>query len=386
MSEKRRDNKGRLLKDGESQRKDGRYQYRYTDIDGTRRCIYNMDLHQLRRDEEEIRNALRLDINYHDGLSPLHTLVERVFRLKRTWTDSTRETMEHFWTILQKSQLCETPINKVKVSDIKEYLIALHDDGYAYGSVATIFTLLKLSFQLAIEDIAIIRDPTNFSLSDVIKNDTPPVKALTPEQEYSLLDYLREDKIGRRHLDMVIILLGTGLRISEFAALTVDDVDFENNMIHVNKQLKKLKKRTIIDRPKTPNAVRNIPMTKAVRESLTHLVEERRKNPNTCMIDGVCGFLSVTRNGRPRCHSEYDDAMRAFMARYNEQTDIPIERCTPHVLRHTYCTRCIAAGIDIKSAQYLMGHADVSTTLNIYADIVFDKVIASVQLLDQKSS
>jgi integrase len=185
---------------------------------------------------------------------------------------------------------------------------------------------------------------------------------------------------------MVIILLGTGLRISEFAALTVDDVDFENNMIHVNKQLKKLQQRTIIDRPKTPNAVRNIPMTKAVRESLTHLVEERRKNPNTCMSDGVSGFLSVTRNGRPRCHSEYDDAMRAFMARYNEQTDIPIERCTPHVLRHTYCTRCIAAGIDIKSAQYLMGHADVSTTLNIYADIVFDKVIASVDLLDQKSS
>lgn len=126
-------------------------------------------------------------------------------------------------------------------------------------------------------------------------------------------------------------------------------------------------------------------MTSAVRESILRMVNTRLENPETCTIDGVTGFLTVTRNGRPRCHSEYDDAMRAFMKRYNEQTNVPIERCTPHVLRHTYCTRCIAAGMDIKSAQYLMGHADVSTTLNIYADAVFDKVIASMELLDQNT-
>ena len=58
LSEKRRDNKGRILKDGESQRKDGRYQYRYKDIDGKRRCIYNLDLHALRREAEEIHRHL----------------------------------------------------------------------------------------------------------------------------------------------------------------------------------------------------------------------------------------------------------------------------------------------------------------------------------------
>ncbi len=383
MSEKRRDNKGRLLKEGESQRKDGRYQFRYTDIDGTRRCIYNVDLHLLRKDEKEIQKALDQDISYHDGCAPLRTVVERLFRLNRTWEESTRETMENYLVILQKSKLYEIPINKIKVSDMKEYLITLHDEGYAYGTVASIFTILKLSFRLAIEDNAIGRDPTNFPLSDVIKNDTPPVKALTPEQEQSLLEFLRRDTIGKRHLDMVVILLGTGLRISEFAALTLDDVDFEHNIIRVDKQIKKLKKRTIIDRPKTPNAVRNIPMTRAVRESLTRLVDLRRKNPDTHILNGVGKFLSVTRNGRPKCHSEYDDAMRAFMQRYNEQTDIPIERCTPHVLRHTYCTRCIAAKMDIKSVQYLMGHADASTTLNIYADTVFDRVVENMELLDQ---
>ena len=386
MSEKRRDNKGRLLKNGESQRKDGRYQYRYTDLDGTRRCIYNTDLHQLRQEESRILRDLGTGISYRDGCTPLQEFVERVFRLKRTWADSTRETMEHYLLILQRSPLYQKPVNQIKMSDVKTYLITLQDEGYAYGTIASVFSLLKTAFRLATDDNAIARDPANFPLSDVLKNNTPPVRALTPEQERSLLDFLRKDKVGQRHLDMVIILLGTGLRISELAALTIGDIDFKNTVICVSRQLKKLKGRTIISNPKTPSAIRNIPMTTAVRDSLNHLVEKRKEAGHSITIDGVDGFLITTRSGRPKCHSEYDDAMRAIMKRYNSSTNIPIEHCTPHVLRHTYCTRCISAGMDIKSTQYLMGHADASTTLNIYADTVFDRVVENVALLDKLSN
>ena len=383
LSEKRRDSKGRILKDGESQRKDGRYQYRYKDIDGKRRCIYNLDLHALRREAEEINRHLGLGVSYQDGCAPLRELLDRLFWLKRNWTDSTRKTMEQYRVTISKSHLHETPINRIKVSDIKAYLIGLHDDNYAHGTIAAIFSILKMAFRLAVDDDAIMRDPCNFPLSDILRNETPPVRSLSVEQEQALLEFLRQDTVGSRYYDMVVVLLGTGLRISEFAALTIKDVDFQRNLIRVNKQLVRLKGKVTISRPKSRRSNRDIPMTTAVRESLERMIAERKKNPKKQAIDGIDNFLTVSGNGRPRTHCQYADIMRTFMARYQSQATVPIERCTPHVLRHTYCTRCIAAGMDVKSVQYLMGHANATTTLNIYADTVFDRVVENMGLLER---
>ena len=127
-------------------------------------------------------------------------------------------------------------------------------------------------------------------------------------------------------------------------------------------------------------------MTTAVRESLERMVAERKQNPKKQTIDGIDNFLTVSGNGRPRTHCQYADIMRTFMARYQSQATVPIERCTPHVLRHTCCTRCIAAGMDVKSVQYLMGHANATTTLNIYADTVFDRVVENMALLDRNET
>lgn len=386
LSEKRRDNKGRILKDGESQRKDGRYQYRYKDLDGKRRCIYNLDLHALRKEEDEINRYLGLGVSYQDGCAPLRELLDRLFWLKRNWTDSTRKTMEQYRVTISKSHLYETPINRIKVSDIKAYLIGLHDANYAHGTIAAIFSILKMAFRLAVDDNAIMRDPCNFPLSDILRNETPPVRALSVEQEQALLAFLREDTVGNRYYDMVVVLLGTGLRISEFAALTMKDIDFKHNLIHVNKQLVRLKGKVTISRTKSRRSNRDIPMTTAVKESLERMIAERKQNPKNQTIDGIGNFLTVSTNGKPRTHSQYADLMRTFMTRYQSQATVPIERCTPHVLRHTYCTRCIAAGMDVKSVQYLMGHANATTTLNIYADTVFDRVVENMTLLDRSET
>lgn len=382
LSEKRKDSKGRILRTGESQRPDGMYQYRYRDIDGTRRCVYDRDLHNLRKKAAEIEKNLTQGISYMDGCAPLSEVVEQLFNLKRTWCESTRETMTRYWGILKVSKIYSMPINRIKMSDCKSYLISLHDAKYAYGTIATVFTIMKMSFRLACEDNAIIRDPTNFPLSDIIKDDTPKVEALTREQEESLFSFLRSDAVGKKHLDMITVLIGTGLRISEFAALTLSDIDFHANVIHVNKQIIRLVGQVIITPPKSSHAIRDIPMTRTVRESICRMISARQKNKKDQMIDGYVGFLSVTRNGRPRTHSEYADSMRKLIQRYNEISDVPIERCTPHVLRHTFCTRCIAADMDVKTVQYLMGHSDASTTLNVYADTVFEKVVDNMELLE----
>ena len=382
MSEKRKDSKGRILRTGESQRSDGRYQYRYKDINGERRTIYDWDLHSLREKEKEIQKQLADGVSYFDGNLPLCDLIEKAYALKRNWADSTRSTMNRYLKLVKTSRLYHMPINKIKKADVKAFYVGLSDADYAFGTIATVHSILKLSFDMACENDAILKSPCSFQLKTVVDDDTPKVQALTKDQEESLFEFLKNDTYGQRHLDMVTILRGTGMRISEFAALTIPDIDFIRNVIHVNKQIVRLKGQILVTEPKTESGFRDIPMTNEVRLSARNLITKRKAIQKDVMVAGYVGFLSVTRNGRPRTHSEYADAVRLLMERYNEVSDLKIERCTPHVLRHTFCTRCIASGMDIKTVQYLMGHSDASTTLNVYTDSDFGNVVSNMKRLE----
>ena len=381
MSEKRKDSKGRILKTGESERKDGLYQFRYKDVGGERRTIYEKTLQDLRKREKEIELMLSQGVSCFDGSVKLCDAMDKLFLIKRNWKDSTRAMMGRYRTMFDGRKIYSMSLGKIKTIDCKEFCIELHNEGYAFGTIATAYTLLKMTFEMAKESDAIIKNPCSFQLKSIIDDDTPEVAALTKEQEQSLLNYLKNDTIGKRHYDMFVILLGTGIRISEFAAITLNDVDFSNNTIRINKQLVRLKGGIRVAQPKSKSGFREIPMTPAVRRSAHNLVFERQKIRSDVMIDGYVGFLSVTRNGRPRTHSEYADAVRLLMNRYNEREELKIERCTPHVLRHTFCTKCISEGMDVKTVQYLMGHSDASTTLNIYADTVMENVVTNMEKL-----
>ena len=300
MSEIRRDKKGRKLKDGESQRKDGRYQFRYTDISGERRYLYDWDLDKLRAKEKDISFQLSQGVTYFGGSVPFSDMVQKLFTLKPKWKESTRATMIRYLGIVKKSPLYNMQTNKIKMIDCKTYVVSLHEQGYAYGTIASVYTILKESFELACESEAIVKNPCNFKLKSLIPDDTAEVVALTEEQERNLFKFLNSDTYGLRHLDMFTVLLGTGLRISEFAALTVKDIDFENNLVHVDKQILRLVGELKITRPKSKAGYRDIPMTKEVREAFENMIERRKNIKLDVMIDGYVGFISVTRNGRPR--------------------------------------------------------------------------------------
>ena len=384
MSEKRRDSKGRLLRTGETQRKDGLYQYRYKDVDGERRVVYERDLQVLRQKEKEIMEQLSKGVSFFDGGVLLSTLIDEMFSLKKKWRDSTRQTMLRYVKIISKYPIYSMPINKIKIIDCKSFLCKLHEEGYAFGTINSIHTILKMSFEIARDDNAILKNPADFMLKSLISDNTQKVVALSDDQVDSLFDFLAKDPIGQKHIDMFVVLIGTGLRISEFSALTMDDIDFKNNIIRVRKQVVRLVGKLSITELKSNSAYRDIPMTNSVRSSIINLIKKKKDIKLDKMIDGYTGFISTTKYGRPRQHAEYDDIFRPLIAKYNAQSDIKIEKCTPHVLRHTFCTRCIAAGMDVKSVQYLMGHSDATTTLNVYADNVFSNVVNNMKLLDSK--
>jgi integrase len=92
------------------------------------------------------------------------------------------------------------------------------------------------------------------------------------------------------------------------------------------------------------------------------------------MVDGYADFLLLDRNGKPKVNLHIENTTLRTTQKYQKlHPDKPLPRITPHVFRHTFCTNMANAGMDIKTLQYVMGHSDVSITLNVYTHANFDR-------------
>ena len=96
------------------------------------------------------------------------------------------------------------------------------------------------------------------------------------------------------------------------------------------------------------------------------------------MIDGYAGFILLDKDGNPKVAMHIQKVVKRLWEKYNEENIIPLPRITPHVFRHTFCTNMANAGMDLKSLQYLMGHSDVSVTLNVYTHNSYEKAEESM--------
>ena len=149
MSEKRRDNKGRILRTGESQRKNGMYEFRYTDANKKRRSIYDMDLMKLRQKEDEIKLMRHEGIDYAGGEITVIQLLERYISLKRGVRYNTTTGYKFVMSVVKKEPFGQRIIRDIKMSDAKLWFIKLYDDGYSYSTIASIRGVVKPAFQMA---------------------------------------------------------------------------------------------------------------------------------------------------------------------------------------------------------------------------------------------
>ena len=113
-------------------------------------------------------------------------------------------------------------------------------------------------------------------------------------------------------------------------------------------------------------------MSDEVYESFYNILSNRKKQKKEVMIDGYAGFILLDKNGNPKVAMHVQKVVQRLCEKYNEENIIPLPRITPHVFRHTFCTNMANAGMDLKSLQYLMGHSDVATTMNVYTHVKFD--------------
>ena len=374
MAEKRKDNKGRVLKDGESQRKNGTYDFRYTDNQKKRRCVYAKTLAELRKKEDEIRRDLADGIDYAAGEITVAELVDRYINLRRGLKANS---MRAYGTAIKRihaDPFGQKQIKSVKLSDAKGWFVSLHDNGMKQNTIGVLQSVVRPAFEMAVDDDWIRKNPFKFKLSDVVPKDAYVRSALTKVQQERYLRFVL-DQGGTNYYNDILILMGTGLRVSELYGLTTSDIDFERRCVRVRRQLcRTADKPYFITDPKTKSGIRNVPMTDAVYMAFKRVIADREAPKVELMVDGCGGFLFLDKDGKPKVAMHLENFMRRIQREYVKRYGNSIPTLTPHVLRHTFCTDVQQAGLDVKSLQYIMGHSTVSVTLDVYTHSSYESV------------
>lgn len=394
MSEVRRDNKGRKLFNGESQRKDGKYEYKYQDAWGKRKTVYSWKLTptdrvpagkrddiSLREKIKQIQKDLNRNITPDGGNFTVLELVKKYISQKTGVRHNTRSNYNFVVNVIKKEAFGQKRIDKIKVSDAKEWLIKMQQiDGRGYSSIHTIRGVVRPAFQMAVDDDLLVKNPFEFQLNTVVVNDSVTREAITRKQERDFLEFVKNDKHFCKYYDGIYILFKTGLRISEFVGLTKKNLDFENNRIIVDHQLQRTRDmKYIIEDTKTESGERMVPMTPEVKEAFQRILANRKNPKVEPMVDGYSGFLYLDKNGRPMVALHWEKYFQHIREKYNKIYRVQMPKVTPHVCRHTFCSNMAKSGMNPKTLQYIMGHSDISVTLNTYTHLNYDDAEEEMQ-------
>ena len=295
-------------------------------------------------------------------------LVEKYLSLKVNVRHNTQANYNFVLNIIRKEDFGKLRIDKVKQSDAKAWLIKMQKvDGRGYSSIHSIRGVARPAFEMALQDDLIHKNPFQFELATVVVNDSVTRDAITRAQERAFLKFIQEDRCYSKYYDGIYILFNTGLRVSEFCGLTIGDIDFKKKRINVDHQLQRTHTMEyIIEDTKTKNGERFVPMSPQVAACFRRIIENRKKPRKEPMIDGYTGFLFLDKNEMPMVALHWEKYFEHIWKKYNSIYKVQLPKITPHVCRHTFCSNMAKSGMNPKTLQYIMGHSDISITLDTY--------------------
>ena len=390
--ERRKDRNRRVLKEGESQRKDGTYDYRWRSHDGRRHSIYAKTLEELREREAAIlrdkSDGIRTDANN----TSLNDIFDLWVDLKKGLKDNTFVNYQYMYNQFVYPDIGTMRITKLKRSDIRRFYNKLADErGLKISTIDNVHTVLHQVLDLAVEDNYLRGNPSDHALKELkqARNfDTERRRALTMEEEQLFMKFLSKNGPYHHWKPIFAVMLGTGMRVGEVTGLRWQDIDLEGKMISVNHTLVYYDHASggcsfNINTPKTKAGCREIPMSDQVKEAFLEEKEFQELVGVKCQvtIDGFTDFIFVNRFGKTHNQGTLNKALRRIIRDCNQQIlDDPKRGDDPlllphfscHSLRHTFTTRLCEAGVNVKFIQDVLGHADIGTTLNIYADATRD--------------
>ena len=374
MSEKRKDSRGRILKKGESQRKNGTYDYRFTDSKGKTHSVYAKTLDVLRQKEKAIERDIADGIDYAAGDETVSHLVDRYMSLKRTIKTNSERAYSSVIKRVHADPFGQKKIRNVKKSDAQAWFVKLHDEGLKRNTISVYKCVLQPAFEMAVDDDAIRKNPFRFNLSDLLPDDEAKRVALTPAQQKRYLSFIKQHGSGI-YFDDIVILMETGLRVSELYGITLSDVDLFKRRLYVRRQLCRTgDKPYFVCPPKSSSGIRTVPLSDTAYEAFKHAIAHRQKPQIEMVIDGYGGFLFLDSFGKPKVAMHLENYMRKMQRKFKTLYGDALPTITPHILRHTFCTNMQQAGLDPKSLQYVMGHSDPELTMSLYTHSDYDFV------------
>ena len=282
--------------------------------------------------------------------------------------------------VIKKEDFGARRIDTIKLSDAKTWLIKLQDDGRGYSSIHSIRGVVRPAFQMAVDDDLINKNPFEFQLATVVVNDSVTREAITGKQQREFLRFIKKDKHFCKYYDGIYILFHTGLRVSEFVGLTINDIEFDKERIKVDHQLQRTRNMKYeILTPKTEKGERYVPMQKDVADCFRRIIQNRKHPKIEPMIDGYSGFLFLDKNDMPMVALHWEKYFQHIREKYNSIYKVQMPCITPHVCRHTFCSIMAKSGMNPKTLQYIMGHSDIGVTLNTYTHLQFEDALVEMK-------
>lgn len=408
VASKRKDNRGRILRHGESQRADGRYMYRYNDVDGRRKTIYDVDLARLRDKEKEIHNNLYNGVvgNSNMTLNDMyHRYMENKIELKATTRGNYMYMYEHF----VMDTLGKKKIKRITYSVIKDFYNGLVKKGLKPNTIDNIHTVIHPILTEAVRDNIIMNNPSDGVMGEIKKIhrfEKPKKRALTISEQERLIEFLKQSDVYNHWLNIITVFLGTGCRVSELIGLRWSDIDFKNNIISINHQcvyqlLGEGKSEFHISTPKTKASIREIPMLSDVRKAFKNEYRTQMMcgTQNRAIVydekgNEYTGFVFSNKDNSILSRASVNRALKRIVEAYNKQEQsqalkerrkaVLLPHFSVHQLRHTFCTRFCENETNVKVIQEIMGHTDIQTTMNIYAEATREKKQQTIDQLEGK--
>ncbi len=393
--------------------------YRYTDANGNVRYVYSWTLTQtdrvpeskksgkcLRELEKEISKDVQDKIDIHNSNKlTLNAFFYDYIEQKQELKTTTRRDYKYIYQLYVEKTLGKRRLADIKYSDIKKFYNSLiYDSHLLPSSVDRINVVINPVFSVAVRDEIIRINPASGIMAEIKKSQCwqqPQKHSLTEEEQAKFIDFVKNDGTYKWWLPLFSFLLGTGCRIGEALGLTWGDCDFKNNIISINHNLvykpdeETNKCEFRIMTPKTKAGSREIPMLADVRQLLLDERERQFKEGfNKSNIDGYTGFIFTSKTNIVHRNSNVNRALVRIVDKYNRQEErlaqeelrkpVFLPHISVHTFRHTFCTRLCENENNLKVIQKIMGHSNISTTMDIYNEATQAKKKEAISNLEGK--
>ena len=355
--------------------------------------------------EKKIESAIRIVANENR----YHPIRDYLNGLKWDGTERIAHVLRHFLGAAEDEYTCEAmkifllgAVKRVFQPGCKFETMLCLVGGQGAGKSTQ--NVLHQVFAVAVDDEYIRVNPTDGVLTAIKaahQYETPKRHALTLPQQQAFLTFIKKTPKFQHWLPMFTFMLGTGCRISETVGLCWSDIDFESGFITIQHNLVYHDHEVggcyfTMSTPKTAAGKRAIPILPEVRKALEQERTNQQELELVCEyeIDGISDFVFLNRFGQPQNPQTVNRAIKRISVAYNEAELEKAEKekrepqllppFSCHNLRHTFCTRLCENETNLKIIQDIMGHKDISTTMEIYAEATKEAKTHSFEKLNGK--